>query len=43
MGQETSQPIDDSIPPNTLEHRTLEAVASYIRDGRAKRIVVMVG
>lgn len=42
MGQESSQPIDDSTPPNTLKDRTLEAVASYINHG-AKRIVVMVG
>ena len=42
MGQETSSPIDESVSPESLESRTLEAVAKYIKDGRAKRIVVMV-
>ena len=42
MGQEASTPIDESVPPESLESRTLEAVAKYIKDGRAKQIVVMV-
>lgn len=42
MGQESSTPIDESVPPQTLQGRTLEGLAKYIKDGRAKRIVVMV-
>lgn len=42
MGQESSSPLDESTPSKTLEARTLDGVASYIRDGHAKRIVVMV-
>ena len=43
MGQEESRMVDEKTPPQTLKSRTLEAVAEYIRDGRARRIVVMVG
>lgn len=43
MGQEASSPIDENTPPDTLEARTLEALAKYIKDGRASKIVVMVG
>lgn len=43
MGQESSSPIDESIPPQTLKDRTLGSVAQFIRDGHAKNIVVMVG
>lgn len=43
MGQDGSSPVDGSLPPQTLESRTLEGLAKYIKDGRAKRIVVMVG
>ncbi|KAL9031538.1 MAG: hypothetical protein Q9196_000433 [Gyalolechia fulgens] len=42
MGQESSTPIDENTPTQTLNARTLEAVASYIKEGRARRIVVMV-
>lgn len=42
MGQDASTPIDESTPPRTLNARTVEAVASYIKDGHAKKIVVMV-
>ena len=42
MGQEESRLVDDKTPPETLKSRTLEAVAQYIKDGRARRIVVMV-
>ena len=42
MGQESSTPIDDNIPSHTLKQRTLEAVAEYIKDGHAKKIVVLV-
>ena len=43
MGQEASSPVDESVPPQTLGGRTVEAVAEYIKSGRARRIVVMVG
>lgn len=42
MGQDSSTPVDESTPPQTLQSRTLDGVAAYIRDGKAKRIVVMV-
>lgn len=42
MGQDESRPIDDSIAPETLDSRTVDAVAKYIKDGRVKRIVTMV-
>jgi NAD-dependent histone deacetylase SIR2 len=42
MGQEESVPIAEGIEPRTLESRTLEAVASYLKGGRAKRVVVLV-
>ncbi|KAL9013731.1 MAG: hypothetical protein Q9173_001592 [Seirophora scorigena] len=43
MGQEVSTPISDSTPSRTLSARTVEAVASYIKEGRARKIVVMTG
>ncbi|KAL6714651.1 Sir2 histone deacetylase Hst2 [Lecanora helva] len=43
MGQEQSCPIDEATPPQTLSERSVEAVAKYIKEGRAKKIVVMVG
>ncbi|KAL8873642.1 MAG: hypothetical protein Q9174_000920 [Haloplaca sp. 1 TL-2023] len=43
MGQESSTPVDEDTPPQTLYARTLDAVASYIKEGRAKKIVVMTG
>lgn len=42
MGQESSTPVDESTPPETLKARSLEAVASYISEGRARKIVLMV-
>jgi NAD-dependent histone deacetylase SIR2 len=42
MGQDESRVIDPTAPPQTLEARTLEALAQYIKDGRAQKIVVMV-
>lgn len=42
MGQEQSLPIDESIRPQTLRARSVEAVAKYILSGRAKKILVMV-
>ncbi|KAG9814693.1 hypothetical protein KCU68_g19498, partial [Aureobasidium melanogenum] len=43
MGQDGSSPVDESAPSKTLESRTLEGLAKYIKDGHAKRIVVMTG
>ena len=41
MGQEASTLVDESTPTETLKERSIEAVASYINGGRAKKIVVM--
>lgn len=43
MGQENSALIDDSTPSETLKARNIEAVADYVKAGRARKIVVMVG
>jgi NAD-dependent histone deacetylase SIR2 len=42
MGNEESRIVDADTPPQTLKARTVEALAQYIKDGRAKQIVVMV-
>lgn len=42
MGNESSTPVDESVPPVTLKARTLEAVAEYIKKNNVRRIVVMV-
>lgn len=42
MGQEASAPVDESVPPQTLKERSVEAIAQMIKDGRAKKVVVMV-
>lgn len=42
MGNEESRIIDPDTPTQTLKARTVEALAQYIKDGRAKQIVVMV-
>jgi NAD-dependent histone deacetylase SIR2 len=41
MGNEQSV-IDENTPTETLSSRTIEAVGKYIKDGCARRIVVMV-
>ncbi|KAI1392497.1 NAD-dependent deacetylase sirtuin-2 [Hypoxylon trugodes] len=43
MGQEESRLVDPDTPPDTLSGRSLRAVADYINDGKAKRVVVMTG
>lgn len=43
MGQEVSNQVDDSTPPQTLNDRSLEAVAQLILDGKARRIVALTG
>lgn len=42
MGQEESRVVDADTSTQTLEARTIEAIAKYIRDGAAQKIVVMV-
>lgn len=42
MGQEESHVVDEDTPTKTLESRSIEAVAKYIKDGGAGRVVVMV-
>lgn len=42
MGQDESSIVDESIPPETLPTRDLAGVAKFVRDGRAKSVVVMV-
>jgi hypothetical protein len=42
MGNDESKVVDPSTPPQTLQSRTLESLAQYIKDGRARKIVVMV-
>lgn len=34
--------VDEKTPPETLESRTIEAVAKLIKDGSIRRVVVMV-
>ncbi|KAL1846674.1 Sir2 histone deacetylase Hst2 [Diaporthe australafricana] len=43
MGQDQSGLIEDDTPPTTLSERSLSAVAQMIKDGHARRIVVMTG
>lgn len=43
MGQDNSSPIDESVPPQTLAGRTVEALAEYITSGKVKNVVVMTG
>ncbi|EAS35645.3 SIR2 family histone deacetylase [Coccidioides immitis RS] len=43
MGNESSIMVDDDVRPQALESRTLEAVAKYIHEKNARKIVVMVG
>jgi NAD-dependent histone deacetylase SIR2 len=42
MGNEESRVVDPDTPTQTLRERSVEALAEYIKDGRAKQIVVMV-
>jgi NAD-dependent histone deacetylase SIR2 len=43
MGQENSAEIDPDVLPLSLSSRSLEAVAEYIKKGKAQNIVVMTG
>jgi hypothetical protein len=42
MGNGDSKMVEADAPAQTLKGRSVEALAQYIKDGRAKRIVVMV-
>lgn len=42
MGQDASTPVDENTLPETLESRTVDSVAKFVKDGRAKKVVVMV-
>lgn len=42
MGNESSTPVDEAVPPTTLHGRTIEAVAKYIEEKDVQNIVVMV-
>lgn len=43
MGNESSTPVAEDVPPATLYARTIEAVADYIKRNNVKRVVVMTG
>ena len=43
MGQEVSNQISESTPPQTLENRSLDAVAKLILEGKARRIIALTG
>ena len=43
MGNESSTPVDEKVPPTTLYARNIDAVAKYIQEHDCKRIVVMTG
>jgi len=43
MGNESSVPVEEDVPPCTLKARTLEAVAEYIKERNVQRVVVMTG
>ena len=42
MGQESSTLVDEDTRPQTLKDRSVESVAKLIKNGRARKIVVMV-
>ncbi|KAF3316165.1 Sir2 histone deacetylase Hst2 [Orbilia oligospora] len=43
MGQELSEPIDESIEPLHLKRRDLKSIAEYIASGECQKVAVMVG
>ncbi|KAJ4339275.1 Sir2 histone deacetylase Hst2 [Ascochyta clinopodiicola] len=43
MGNEESSMVDPSTKPRTLGARTTDALAKYIQDGKARKIVVLTG
>lgn len=42
MGAEASKMVDDSVPPATLEKRSIDGIVKYIKDKKNCKIVVMV-
>lgn len=42
MGNEESVMADSGTPPQTLEARSVDAVAKYIHEKKVRRIVVLV-
>lgn len=42
MGNESSALVDEGTSPETLETRSIESVAKYIKEKTIRRIVVMV-
>ena len=42
MGQGQSFLVDEATPSQTLKDRSVESIATYIKNGHAKDIVVMV-
>ncbi|KAL2876117.1 Sir2 histone deacetylase Hst2 [Colletotrichum sp. CLE4] len=43
MGNEESTMLDESFQPKTLDSRSLDAIADYIKSGDVKKIAVMTG
>ncbi|ELR02699.1 hypothetical protein GMDG_05648 [Pseudogymnoascus destructans 20631-21] len=44
MGQDSSHElVDEALPSQTLQDRTISSVASYLKSGKAKRVVVLTG
>ena len=43
MGNESSTPVAEDVPPVTLHARTIEAVADYVKKNNVKKVVVMTG
>ena len=43
MGNESSTPVDESVPPITLSARTIDAVADYVKKNNVRNVVVMTG
>lgn len=41
--EESTQMVDDHVSPQTLRKRDLASIAKLIKDGDAKKIVVMTG
>ena len=42
MGNEQSALVDSDTPPETLEERSVDAIAKYIKEKNARRIIVLV-
>lgn len=42
MGNEESTMVDEATAPITLESRTLDGLAKYMKSGKVKKAVVMV-